>query len=45
MPFSERYKEPLLYLFFGALCTLVNIVSFWLVTKRTAHIDMLESSD
>lgn len=32
-PFYKRYKEQLLYLFFGGLCTVVNIVSFWLVAK------------
>lgn len=31
-PFYHRYKEQLLYLFFGGLCTGVNIVSFWLVS-------------
>ncbi len=29
-PFYKKYKQPLLYLFFGGLCTVVNIVSFWL---------------
>lgn len=32
-PFYHHYKEPLLYLFFGVLCTIVNIVSFWFFTK------------
>ena len=32
-PFYRKYKQPLLYLFFGGLCTVVNIVSFWLVAK------------
>ena len=32
-PFYKHYKEPLLYLFFGGLCTLVNIASFWLGIK------------
>lgn len=32
-PFYKRYKEQLLYLFFGGLCTIVNIVCFWIVTK------------
>ena len=31
-PFYRKYKEPLLYLFFGGLCTVVNIVSFWLAS-------------
>ncbi len=29
-PFYSRYKEQLLYLFFGALTTLVNLLTFWL---------------
>lgn len=28
-PFCEKHREQLLYLFFGALTTLVSIVSFW----------------
>lgn len=32
-PFYKKYKQPLLYLFFGGLCTIVNIVSFWLGEK------------
>ena len=32
-PFYKQYKEQLLYLFFGGLCTIVNIVCFWIVTK------------
>ena len=29
-PFYEKYKEPLLYLFFGGLTTLLSIFTFWL---------------
>ncbi|MBQ7474640.1 MAG: GtrA family protein [Clostridia bacterium] len=29
-PFYERHREQLLYLFFGALTTLVNFLVFWL---------------
>lgn len=32
-PIYHQYKEPLLYLFFGVLCTIVNIFSFWIFTK------------
>lgn len=29
-PFYEKYKEPLLYLFFGGLTTLLSIFLYWL---------------
>ena len=29
-PFYVKYKEPLLYLFFGGLTTLISIFVFWL---------------
>jgi putative flippase GtrA len=29
-PFYRKYKEPLLYLFFGGLTTLVGLATFWL---------------
>ena len=32
-PFYSRHKEPLLYLFFGALTTLLNLFVFWLCAK------------
>ena len=28
-PFYRKYKEPLLYLFFGGLVFLLSIISFW----------------
>ena len=28
-----RYKEQILYLFFGGCTTLINIVSYWLLTR------------
>ena len=31
-PFYRKYKEPLLYLFFGGLTTVVGLVTFWLFT-------------
>ena len=31
-PFYQKYKEQLLYLFFGALTTLVNLVVFYVFT-------------
>lgn len=30
-PFYKKYKEQLLYLFFGVLTTIVNLIVFWLV--------------
>ena len=32
-PFYKKYKEALLYLFFGVLTTLINIVVFYLFTE------------
>ena len=32
-PFYKKYKEQLLYLFFGGLTTLLNIVLFWMLTR------------
>ena len=32
-PLYRRYKEPLLYLFFGGLTTLLSIFIFWLFTS------------
>ena len=32
-PFYKKYKEGLLYLFFGVLTTLINIVVFYVFTK------------
>lgn len=32
-PLYQKYKEPLLYLFFGGLTTLLSIVLFWLLTQ------------
>ena len=32
-PFYMRYKEQLLYLFFGGLTTLLSIALFWLLTE------------
>ena len=29
----ERYREPLLYLFFGGLTTLLNLILFWVLTE------------
>lgn len=29
-PFYNRYKEQLLYLFFGVLTTLINLIAFWI---------------
>ena len=37
-PFYKKYKEQLLYLFFGGLCTIVNIVSFWLISRLCAPL-------
>lgn len=33
LPFWQKHREVLLYLFFGALTTLVSIVSFWLLYR------------
>jgi len=35
-PFYLKYKEPLLYLFFGGLTTLLSIVSFWFLIHPCA---------
>ena len=35
-PFYRRYREALLYLFFGALATLLSIGLFWLLTRCMA---------
>jgi len=35
-PFYLKYKEPLLYLFFGGLTTLLSIVSFWFLVRPCA---------
>ena len=32
-PFYKRFKEQLLYLFFGGLTTLLSIFLFWLMTE------------
>ena len=32
-PFYKKYKEQLLYLFFGGLTTLLSIVLFWILTR------------
>lgn len=32
-PVYRRYKQPLLYLFFGVLTTVLNLFVFWLCTK------------
>ncbi len=40
-PFYQRYKEQLLYLFFGALTTLVNIVVYWSLTTPLGMAPLL----
>lgn len=37
-----KYKEPILYLFFGVLTTVVNILTFHIC--RTFHIELLTSN-
>ena len=32
-PFYRKYKEQLLYLFFGALTTFLNLFVFWVTAK------------
>ena len=32
-PLFDRFREPLLYVLFGALTTLINILIFWLLTS------------
>ena len=32
-PFFNKYREPLLYMLFGGLTTLLSIASFWLLTS------------
>ena len=39
----DKYKEGILYLFFGALTTLVNIISYTILAKLI-HIDYLVSN-
>ncbi|MCI6659383.1 GtrA family protein [Peptoniphilaceae bacterium SGI.137] len=40
LPFYKTHKEMLLYLFFGALTTLVSIISFAFLVKRL-HMDAM----
>lgn len=40
-PFYKKYKELLLYLFFGALTTLINIVVFALFTEAVALDELI----
>jgi len=42
-PFYQKHKEPLLYLFFGALTTLVNLVVFYVFTAWIV-IDVLAAN-
>ncbi len=39
-PFYSKFKDKLLYLFFGALTTLVNLVVFYLLTERPWQINV-----
>lgn len=39
-PFYSRYKDKLLYLFFGALTTLVNLVVFYVLTEYPWKINV-----
>lgn len=32
-PFYIRYKEQLLYLFFGVLTTMINLMTFWILVS------------
>ena len=40
-PFYKKYKEVLLYLFFGGLAFIVSIVSFYLLIKNTAMNELV----
>lgn len=39
-PFYSKFKDQLLYLFFGVLTTLVNLVVFYLLTERPWQINV-----
>ena len=39
-PFYHKFKGQLLYLFFGVLTTLVNLVVFYLLTERPCQINV-----
>ena len=39
-PFYIKFKAQLLYLFFGALTTLVNLVAFYVLTERPWQINV-----
>ena len=39
-PFYKKYKDPLMYLIFGALTTLVNLVVFFLLTEQPWQINV-----
>lgn len=39
-PLYKKYKQPLLYLFFGFLTTAVNLATFWFLIS-VAHINAL----
>ena len=39
-PFYSKFKDKLLYLFFGALTTLVNLVVFYLLTEKPWQINV-----
>lgn len=39
-PFYSKFKDQLLYLFFGALTTLVNLVAFYLLTEKPWQINV-----
>lgn len=39
-PFYRKFKDKLLYLFFGGLTTLVNLVAFYLLTEKPWQIDV-----
>lgn len=39
-PFYRKFKDQLLYLFFGALTTLVNLVVFYVLTERPWQINV-----
>lgn len=39
-PFYNKFKDTLLYLFFGALTTVVNVVVFYLLTEQPLQINV-----